>query len=214
MTKKQTSTDFQDEMEGQAPPDQDDAAHLDTFRAAELEDVAPQDDVLSVDENGEPVAAVIDPEAITKDAFYVVFEKAFWFPGAFMPPLAPLAIQPGHEATLARDASDAIYEILEIYWPGALLPQSDMLARVMVIVPFAMLKYATVREVLRSAQIAKAEARANAHANTNAPPDRQAPAFKSRRDAPPTNEAQAPAHDPDAVVQLKGGILDNFQEAS
>lgn len=185
----------------------DPAAHLDTFRAAELEDTAPADDVLAVDENGDPVAVQIDPEQVTKDGFYLVFEKAFWFPGAFMPPLAPLAIQPGHETTVAREASDAIYEILEIYWPGALMPQSDMLARLAAIVPFAMIKYMTVRTLL---------------AELRRPREVAPPEFNTRRketsaDFQGAQEGQrAPdrAANDNEVPHLDPGIFAGFAEAS
>lgn len=168
------------------PEQKDEAAHLETFRAADLEDDAPPpDDVLDVDENGDPVAGNFEPEQISKEAFWTVFKQAFSLPGMFAQVWKPLAIQPD-EQEAGRAASDAIYELLEIYFPGALLPQSDTLARLLACVPFLMAKVIVVRAIM-----------ADRNRPVEAPSE-----FKSRR------------RNPEPTAQSPSSWMDQEQEAA
>lgn len=173
------------------------AEHMHTFRAPPIEGIGGgADDVVQVDEAGQPLEPVDGQEVVemmTKDAFFVVLRHSFGLPGMFMPDFRPLAIQP-EEEPIARDASDAIYELLEIYYPGALMPQGDTFARIARAAPFIFAKVLVVREILRARRMAKM-----------APP-RQEPAgaFKTSRagEAPPANTDAAPSEaDPTAWMQ-------------
>lgn len=169
------------------------AAHLMEFRAPDLDGSGGgEDDVIALGEDGEPVDQIDTAEAVelmSKDAFYVVIRHSFGLPGMFMPDWRPLAIQPSEE-TIARDASDAIYELLEIYYPGALMPQGDTFARLATAAPFILAKVMVVREILN----AKRRARM-------APPQAapgQGPAFTTSRgkSAPASANIDGPPADP------------------
>ncbi len=103
--------------------------------------------MVQLDDDGEPVADLDSGAQIDKDAFYVVFDHAFGLPGQFVPAFKPLAIQTD-EKHRARAASDAIYELLEIYFPAALQPGSDTLARLLVCVPFLIGKVMVARAIM------------------------------------------------------------------
>ncbi|QIE44464.1 hypothetical protein G5B38_02375 [Pseudohalocynthiibacter aestuariivivens] len=105
---------------------------------------APQE----VNEEGELIGAELaEPERIDRAAFWVVFETGFSMPGMFQTDLAPLAIQPEEKPT-ARAASDAVYSLLEIYYPKALMPGSETLAHVMIAGPFIAAKLILLRTIL------------------------------------------------------------------
>lgn len=185
-----------------APPDQ--AAHLDGFRAADLDaGEAGADQVQEVGADGEPVAGdPVEPEQLSREAFYTVFYNAFGLPGMFAADFAPLAIQPGEEPP-ARAASDAIYELLEIYYPKALLPMGDTLARLFAIVPFAMVKAAVVRDILRARAEARREAaREAAQARARAG---QAAHVPQEAGPPPANDNAAPPGAHGAVAWMGDG---------
>lgn len=160
--------------------------HLNDFRAPDLElEGGGGDDVVQVDpETGEMPQPAEAVELLTKSAFYTVFKTAFAVPGMLGRDFKPLAIQPDEEDT-ARDASDAVYELLEIYFPQALMPQSEGLARIMRAAPFIMGKVLIVREILTARRIAKMEA---VNAQRQAPP----PEFRSTRAAPAPANVDAP----------------------
>jgi len=102
----------------------------------------------------------------------VVFEHAFAIPGHVAPQWRPLAIQLG-ERDGARAASDAAYELLEIYYPGALLPGSDTLARLLILGPFLIGKVMVARLIIAQHKRDQIEARAK--------PTEPPPEFKTRR---------------------------------
>lgn len=140
----------------------DGSGHMMNWRAPELEtEGGGADDVIPVDqETGERVdqetgAPVV--EQISKAAFFVAFRHSFGMPGMFVPMWKPLAIQP-EEMEIAQDASDAIYELLEIYWPAALSPQSETFGRIARAAPFLLAKVMIVRMVLEDRRRAKLEA--------------------------------------------------------
>lgn len=136
-------------METSSPASDDEGAHLDNLRMPEFEDADPDPDgPVAVDDEGAPIDEG-PPEQISKEAFWVVFQTAFNMPGMILPDLRPMAIQQG-EAEGARAASDATYALLEIYFPSALLPQSETLAHLMVAAPFFIGKAMVVREIIRS----------------------------------------------------------------
>lgn len=160
--------------------------HMMNFRAPELGDQGgAEDDMIDLGEDGQPIGQIDTQEAVemmTKDAFYVVFRHAFGLPGMFMPQWRPLAIQPSEE-TIARDACDAIYELLEIYYPGALMPQGDTFARIATAAPFVLAKVLVVREILRArrARVVSEDA-----------PEPPAGEFRTTRTETPANDNVAP----------------------
>lgn len=105
------------------------ADHMDAFRAPDLDlEATAIDAVREVNEDGQ----IIDDEpaeidALSRDAFYTVFELGFSVPQMVNPVFAPVAIQP-NETPQARGASDAVYQLLEIYYPRALMPMGDTVA--------------------------------------------------------------------------------------
>jgi len=135
------------------------SGHMTNFRAPELEtEGGGADDVVMVDEEtGQPVDLVAEVEQISKAAFFVAFRHSFGLPGMFLPHWKPLAIQPA-EVEIAQDASDAIYELLEIYWPAALSPQSETFGRIARAAPFILAKVMIVRMILEDRRKAKLEA--------------------------------------------------------
>lgn len=167
-----------------APPP-DDAAHMDGFRAPEIdgEGEAAPDDVQPVGEDGEPIAP--DPGLITKEQFWTVWQQVFGLPGLFAPRWKPLAIQPD-EIETGRAASDAVYEIAEIYLPSILRPGGDMAARLLACVPFLLAKAQIARMILGEMKAeriaAQQEARRGQAATINRPPEAEAePIFTSSR---------------------------------
>lgn len=160
-------SDAEFEVEGLGGPengaagdfDGDGPGHMTSFRAPELEtEGGGADDVVRVDEEtGEPVAEVAEVEQITKAAFFVAFRHSFGLPGMFIPMWKPLAVQ-DDEVEIARDASDAIYELLEIYFPSALMPQSENFMRITRAAPFILAKIMIVRMILEEHRRAKIEA--------------------------------------------------------
>jgi len=110
-------------------------------------DFADSDAPQEVNEDGDLISDEIDsPERIDRAAFWVVFETGFSMPGLFQPDLAPLAIQPDEKAP-ARAASDAVYELLLIYYPKALMPGSETLAHVLIAGPFIAAKLMLLRSI-------------------------------------------------------------------
>lgn len=158
----------------------DPAAHLDEIRAPDLDaNTGPAaDDWRSVHDEitADDVSEVID--LIGKDAFFRVFQTAFAVPAMIQPRWQPVAVQ-SHEIGAARDASDALYDLLEIYYPAALKPQSVTLDCLVRAGPFIAAKVMVVRSILA----ARIE------------PDRGATGaeFKSRR--APEQPARQPAPD-------------------
>lgn len=136
----------------------DGSGHMTGFRAPELEtEGGGADDVVQVDqETGEPVDLVAEVEQISKAAFFVAFRHSFGLPGMFLPMWKPLAIQPD-EVEIAQDASDAIYELLEIYFPAALAPQSETFMRISRAAPFILAKVMIVRMIFEERRRAKIE---------------------------------------------------------
>lgn len=135
------------------------AAHLKTFQVDDFGNEEGTDGFTTIDENGN----VIDDDApddesghISKDAFYTIFQTIFAMPGMFVPDFQPLAIQ-DDEQQAGRAASDAIYGLLEIYYPEGLVPGGDTLAHLIVAGPFIAGKVIIVREILKARQATSAD---------------------------------------------------------
>lgn len=167
----------------------DGPGHMLDIRAPEIEfEGGGADDVVSVDpETGEIPAEPEPVELIGKAAFWMVFKTSFGLPGMFATSWKPLAIQP-EETEIARDASDAIYELLEIYYPAALMPQSETFGRIARAFPFVMAKVMIVRTILTEQRLARMQA-------VNEPRREQAPEFCSSRAAPEPANTNAPPSD-------------------
>lgn len=128
----------------------DDGAHLDGF-------VIPENDEAFVDpdapqelgEDGEPVDPHFEPERLDKAAFFITFKMIFDVPQMLDPDFQPLAIE-ASERDQARVASDAAYDLLEIWYPAALSPNSETMAHLMVLVPFLLGKFMIARSILQA----------------------------------------------------------------
>jgi hypothetical protein len=147
--------------QGEAPEiDQGDGgpnpfAHMENIRAAEVDsDAIDPMAVIELDDDGQAIGAAPTVEKITRAAFWVVFEQAFAIPGYIKPIWKPLAIQKD-EKEGARAASDALYSLLEIYYPQALLPGSDTMAHLLVLGPFLYGKYVVVRAIVAEQRAAR-----------------------------------------------------------
>lgn len=144
---------------------------LDSFRAPPLEPGADiGDDVQEWDADADAPA---EPAIMDKEQFWEVFQLAFSMPGAFVPALQPVAIQP-NEQTPARAASDATHRLLEIWAPQLLQPGNETVGLLLAALPFWAMKAATVRGCLADMRAEKRAAMERAQAgaaNTNAAPD-------------------------------------------
>lgn len=132
--------------------------YMDTFRAPEIGGEGDLEHDVVTPEQAEAANDNEAPEPLDKAAFWIVFKAGFAIPGGFFPDFAPLAIQP-HEEPPARAASDSIHDLLGIYFPAALLPQSKTLALVLGAAPFLIMKVAVVREIMRGRALAKMQER-------------------------------------------------------
>lgn len=157
---------------GASSPD-DVVAHLANLQFNDIgDDVADED--APIDLTAETVSDDL-PEAgdalLSRDQFFSVFKTAFDMPGLFAPVFKPLGIG-ADEQDRARAASDATYGLLEIYYPAALIPQSQVVAHLLVAGPFFISKAMIVRECLRAAR----------QPPTPPPGARSAPANKAHSD--------------------------------
>ena len=127
------------------------ADHLDGFRAPSLDPLEDDaGDVTPVDDQGEPLSE--DPsQPMDKESFWIVFRTAFDLPGYMVTAFRPLGIQDDEEHR-ARAASDAVYDLLAIYYPRALMPMGDTFALVLAAAPFFIGKAMIVREILADAR--------------------------------------------------------------
>lgn len=128
-------------------PSPDDGSHLDAIQMPDLDsDYVDPDAPINLDDLDDPRLNP-EPEQITRDAFWLVFKTAFDLPGQMMRDFKPLGIAPDEEAG-ARAASDSVYALLEIYYPAALMPQSETLAHLFVAGPFIAGKVMVVRQIM------------------------------------------------------------------
>ena len=159
--------------------------HMAEFLAADLgEHEAPPDDVRPANDPGPPDDDQGDEgqggHRLSTDDFWMAFQAGFAIPQGFDRDFAPLAIQE-EEAPEARAASDATYQLLDIYFPGALTTQNQTLMLLAAIVPFGFAKVQTVRAILH-------------HKRERAREQREAASrVGNDNHAPPANENAAPA---------------------
>jgi len=137
------------------PDDFSDGSHLNAFKMPEIdaEDSADEGGPIPVDEAGEVLAPLAEPELLDKAAFWAVFETAFSIPGMIVADFGAVAIQPEERET-ARRACDAVYELLRAYYPSALTPQSETFAHIVTAGPFFIAKAMIVKEIMRSRRVA------------------------------------------------------------
>lgn len=120
------------------------AAHLaqlvvpDIDEAGAVDPLAPHD----ADDVPEP-----EPEQISKESFFEVWQISFAAPGMVHPAFKPLAVQP-EEGDSARAASDAVHRLLQIYYPAALMPGSETIALLMQAGPFLIAKVMVARSIM------------------------------------------------------------------
>ena len=110
-------------------------------------------------------------EVISLDAFYQMFEFAFALPQTIAPDFKPVAIQPS-EKDAARNASDALYGLLEKYYPAALSPANETLQQLATVGMFTFGKAMLVKAIIE--------------ARRNPPPQK---AHQQAGDAPPDGNA-------------------------
>lgn len=169
-----------------ADPIDDGGAHLDDIRAPEIGAETGHDDDV-VDPNALELEGDLEgddmAETMSKDAFWTVFNASFAIPGGFMPDFQPLAIQPQEEKP-ARMASDAIFDLLQIYYPRALMPMGDTFALILTAAPFLFAKVRIVQLILierrRPKQVVNDQANDQAKSAAQGGGAKE-PEFKSRR---------------------------------
>jgi hypothetical protein len=180
-----TATDLNfDDMPEAANTAPDPAAHLDSFRAPDIDgETFADDDPIQIGEDGEPLAGHIEPEKMSREAFAAVFRLSFNMPGMMLPDFKPLAITDEKEEPF-REAADAAYDLCEMYFPSILLSTNDTFAAIMRMTPFLIMQAGAVRAILIEKRRAKAK-------TVEAKPG----TFKSSRTAPPeaANDPEPPA---------------------
>ena len=84
---------------------------------------------------------------LNKDQWYEMFKGIFATPAQFDIDFAPLAIQ-DDEHNIARPASDSVYELLKIYYPAILRPNSPVMMHLMMCAPFIIAKVMVIRMII------------------------------------------------------------------
>jgi hypothetical protein len=136
--------------------------------AGEADPDAPQ----VLDENGQIIVAdeaAPEPHRLDRAAFYTTVKALFGMPAFYDRDFAPLAVQ-SHEEDQARAASDACFELVEIWFPAMLEQNNDTLGHLLVAVPFLAAKVIIVRDIMR-----------NKKADALAANDNRAPAANDNR---------------------------------
>jgi len=158
--KPEQPTDAQIE-ETTTPPassEPDNGGHLNDYVVPDIDDSADDEDApinVTLEQEAEE-AAPLEPEMLSRDAFFTVFKTAFQMPSLIMPEFEPVAIQPNEEQA-GRAASDATYSLLEIYYPNALMPQSEVMAHLLVACPFLIGKAMIVRAILQARKMERVQ---------------------------------------------------------
>lgn len=136
----------------------DNGAHLNDYVVPDIDDSADDEDApinVTLEQEAEE-AEPLEPEKLSRDAFFTVFKTAFDMPGHLVPDFKPVAIQPNEEQA-GRAASDATYSLLEIYYPNALMPQSEVMAHLLVACPFLIGKAMIVRAILQARKMERVQ---------------------------------------------------------
>lgn len=164
-------------------------AHLANLQFRDLDEDDADPDA-PIDLTAEPAEEELEPaeELIGRDEFFEVFKIAFAAPGMVDADFEPLAIAEREERG-ARKASDAMYRLLEIYYPAALTPGGETMANLLILAPFLIGKVRIAAAVIR---------------------DKRRP----REEAPEEQESRAAAH-PRIVVdngpkEAGDGVTDNW----
>lgn len=127
---------------------------------------------------------------VGRENFYLMLNSAFALPGQIIPDLKPLAIQPDEEK-IARDASDGIYNIVQIWCPAVLVVNNPTIANLFAAAPFIVGKVAIMMEIMSAVQTEKDADEAH------------------QKRQQPQQQPQAPAEsgtDADNVVQIAGAV--------
>lgn len=124
--------------------------------------------------------------AMDKDAFWIVFETAFSLPGMVDQHFGPLAIS-GDRQGQGRQASDALHNLLSVYYPKALMPMSDTFANLAAVGLFGFGQAQIFKACLIERNRAKVEAQQQAQAAARA-----ARGDKGQGQAPSPEMAQSP----------------------
>lgn len=141
----------------------DDAAILDGVNIQEPGEDAGSEFVSTGDETL-PAAGDV---AMDKDAFWIVFETAFSLPGMLDHHFGPLAIS-GDRQGQGRKASDALHNLLSVYYPKALMPMSDTFANLAAVGLFGFGQAQIFKACLIERNRAKVEAQKEAQAAARA----------------------------------------------
>lgn len=126
-------------------PDHD----LDQWRAPDL-DPGDGATVIELDADGAPVGRE-SAEPVTKDEFWLTWQIAWAAPGMLDRDFKPLEAQSGE-----RPASDAMHDLLTIWFPGALLPGSPTIKALMVVGPVMVGKVMVAREIMAGKRASRA----------------------------------------------------------
>lgn len=153
-----------------------DGAFLESVQFAEPDGGAVDEDAPQLlDEQGQVIGETLDvepePDRLDRAAFYTTIKAVLGMPAFYDPDFKPLAVQE-HEEDQARAASDACFELLEIWYPAALEQNNPTLGNLLIAVPFLAAKVMIVRDIMRTKKAAAIAA------NSNHPPaanDNRAP---------------------------------------
>ena len=158
-----------------------DGSHLSTFVIPENDDEFVDPDApKQVNEQGEIVDDKEGEETLTKvekDGFYATFKYLLALPGMRDPDFQPVAVQPEEEEG-ARAASDAIYELLEIWYPQALISGNKTILLMFTAGSFLFVKVKIVQSIIVAKRMAIAEAHETATETPPAPAQAGEPVIK------------------------------------
>ena len=178
MNNSATDLDFGDMMDEQiaantnaAPSDP--AAHLDTFRAPDIDgETFAEDDPVMVGEDGEVLGG--EPERMSRAAFCALWGTIWNIPGMIVSYLKPLQITDDKKAA-SDEAADAAYDLIEAHFPRLLLSSNDTFASVARMLPFILMQAGAFNAIMAERKRAKIEAMKPVNGN-------RAPEFKTRRE--------------------------------
>lgn len=157
---QQTTTADQSQTVNQISLEADDGSHLADVIVPEIDDdIQDVDAPVSLEDYKQAIddaeTEVATDGQISTDQFWIVFKSGFEIPAMLLPNMDALAIQESEKKN-AKSASDATYRLLEIYYPSALQPQSEVVANILVALPFFVGKAMVVKAALDYTRQSKA----------------------------------------------------------
>ena len=101
-----------------------------------------------IGEDGQIEGDETDNDApMTNKTFRVALKSALTIPAGFSPDWKPLAIQP-NETEMFNEAADGLFELVQIWAPSLLVPDSPTVQAIIKAMPLFLMKAMVVREIL------------------------------------------------------------------